>query len=389
MLSRLPVVVVLLAALVATGCFREEPATDYGRQLAPGEVALREVPTANWPRFTLGMSNRAGLETAISNSLAWLSLESSKAKFPRAGVSHAEVKASLERFREILAGNPDERTLNRLLQQEFRLLASVGWDGRGSVLFTGYYTPIFDASLQPDEHFRYPIYRRPDDLISPRDPKAVARQRLSDGSTRPYPVRADLMASGALNGLELAWLAEPFDPYIINVQGSAKLRLPDNTQIEVGYDGTNGHPYVSVGRKMVADGALTPEQLSLPAMRAYFRANPDHIQRYVGQNPRLVFFTETEGGPFGSLGPRVPVVGDVSIATDKAIFPPGALTFVVTRTFQRGRIQPYAGFRVDQDTGGAIRAPGKCDLYMGVGVGPGDRAGRQLEQGFLYYLLLK
>ncbi len=49
----------------------------------------------------------------------------------------------------------------------------------------------------------------------------------------------------------------------------------------------------------------------------------------------------------------------------------------------------YTGFALDQDTGGAIRAPGRCDVYMGVGDEAGNLAGKVYQEGRLYYLFLK
>ncbi|NEQ99109.1 MAG: murein transglycosylase, partial [Cyanothece sp. SIO2G6] len=43
----------------------------------------------------------------------------------------------------------------------------------------------------------------------------------------------------------------------------------------------------------------------------------------------------------------------------------------------------------DQDTGGAIRGPGRVDIFMGIGDAAGDRAGLTRANGQLYYLLLK
>ena len=51
--------------------------------------------------------------------------------------------------------------------------------------------------------------------------------------------------------------------------------------------------------------------------------------------------------------------------------------------------QPYSGFALDQDTGGAIRAPGRCDVYMGIGDMAGKLAGSTYQEGKLYYLFLK
>ena len=89
---------------------------------------------------------------------------------------------------------------------------------------------------------------------------------------------------------------------------------------------------------------------------------------YTWRNPRYVFFAETGDGPRGCL--NEPVTPLRSIATDKSIFPRAALAMVSTRlpspTGQGS--QDYRGFACDQDAGGAIRAPGRCDIYIGVGV---------------------
>ena len=51
--------------------------------------------------------------------------------------------------------------------------------------------------------------------------------------------------------------------------------------------------------------------------------------------------------------------------------------------------QVYTGFALDQDAGGAIRAPGRCDVYMGQGEMAGQLAGQTYQEGRLYYLFLK
>ena len=51
--------------------------------------------------------------------------------------------------------------------------------------------------------------------------------------------------------------------------------------------------------------------------------------------------------------------------------------------------QPYGGFALDQDTGGGIRAAGRCDIYMGEGDQAGRLAGQTYQEGRLYYLFLK
>jgi membrane-bound lytic murein transglycosylase A len=104
-----------------------------------------------------------------------------------------------------------------------------------------------------------------------------------------------------------------------------------------------------------------------------------------------VFFKKEDGPPRGSL--NEPVTAFRSIATDKSIFPRGCLTFISTTLPQtRGGTvvnRLYSGFALDQDTGGAIRAAGRCDVYMGQGDTAGKLAGQTYQEGRLYYLFLK
>lgn len=384
--SALILVLALIVVFVDSGCRRRgqksaPPAPDYDRALRPGELALVEVPPGELPEFRLVQTDREGLLAGIDASLKYLATPTAAKTYPRGGVSLEQVKAGLQRFRSLLAAGSSDAELNAAIRSDFKVMQSVGWDGRGSVLFTGYYTPIFDARLQPDATYRFPLYKRPADLVT--NGLFDSQQKLPDGGSRPYPGRKELETSGVLKGLELAWFADEFDPYIIQVQGSAKLRLPGGRMLEVGNHGTTGHQYVPIGMKMIEDGAIAKDGLSLTAMRDWFRAHPDQVTHYAHQNPRMVFFTEAKGGPFGSIG--VPVRQDVTIATDKAIFPPGALCFVSTRL----GMTEYTGFRVDQDAGGAIQAPGRCDLYMGEGEHAEQRAGVQKQEGRLYYVLAR
>jgi membrane-bound lytic murein transglycosylase A len=175
------------------------------------------------------------------------------------------------------------------------------------------------------------------------------------------------------------------------VQGSAKLRLPDGKLATVGYAANNGHEYKSVAQELVKDGRIPPDQISLAAMIDYFRKYKEQVRSYVRRNARFVFFKKEEGQPLGCL--NEPVTPYRTIATDKSIFPRASLTFITT-TLPRavgGQAvrQLYSGFALDQDAGGAIRAPGRCDVYMGVGDLAGQLAGQTYQEGRLYYLFLK
>jgi len=366
---------------------------NYNKPLGAGEQALVEVDINSLPALSLTNEDRAQLHQAIQHSLGYLNSPSQGAtsanrRYPVGSITKDQVTRSLHALSELLENTSDEAQFNAALKSRFRALMSVGCDSQGTVLFTGYFTPILKASRTPSSLYRYPIYKVPADFIKGADEKDVAQQRLSDGGTRPYPTRAELEASGALKGLELLYFSEPYDPYVVEVQGSAKATLPDGSLVEVGVGGINGHQYHPIAQDLVNEGKIRKEELSLATVRAYFSAHPDELTQYTNRNPRFVFFKESKGGPYGSLGR--PVTTDVSVATDKSIFPPGAACLAITNaTGASGRGGSYAGLRLDQDSGGGIRAAGRCDLYMGIGDGAERRAGNQFAEGKLYYLLLK
>jgi membrane-bound lytic murein transglycosylase A len=384
--------VVLIAAMLAAGCrTRIESRIEYDRPLPPGQLALRKLTDANdFPDFRSGWQDLDTLETAIRNSLSYLGKPSSERYFPYGQINHARAVSTLETVLELVESDvrPDE--INGLIRAHFDVYESVGWDSKGTVLFTGYYTPIFDGSFERTERFRYPLYKMPDDLEKGPDGQTLGR-RTAQGQLVPFPERAAIEDSGMLDGSELIWLGDPFEVYIAHVQGSAKVRLPDGEIVTVGYAASSGHDYVSVGRLLVDEGKIPEDRMSLAAMIDYFKARPREVDRYVRQNPRFVFFRIAEETPRGSL--NEPVTPWRTIATDKSIFPRACLAFIST-TLPRPQgagiaKRPYAGFALDQDTGGAIRAPGRCDVYMGQGDQAGRLAGQTYQEGRLYYLFLK
>jgi membrane-bound lytic murein transglycosylase A len=332
----------------------------------------------------------AWMNKAIDNSLNYLSKPSSRQFFPYGEITHEHAVDSLKAFKGLIKSGLRGPELNAAIAEQFDIYISVGCDDMGTVLFTGYYTPIFDGSPAATGQFKYPLYKQPDDLVKGPYGQILGR-RGADGRISSYPPRAQIENSNMLKGKELVWLSDPFEAYITHVQGSAKLRMPDGELTTVGYAASNGHEYHSVAKEMVKDGRITAEQMSLSAMIDYFKRHIDQVAVYTRRNPRFVFFREAQGAPRGSL--NEPVIAMRTIATDKSIYPRGCLTFISTSlpTMIGGSVyrDPYSGFALDQDTGGAIRAPGRCDVYMGVGDTAAELAGQTYQEGRLYYLFLK
>jgi len=334
-------------------------------------------------------ADRASLMAALAQSLGWYEKPSSRDYYPVAGVTHERAWASVYAFRELMLHARDAIELARWVHEEFEFYASGGVDGRGTVTFTGYYSPAFAGSLVRSGEYQYPLYRRPADLVSDSETGATLGRRVG-GRIVPYPTRAEIERSGMLAGGELVWLKDRLEAYLVHLQGSAVITLPDGSILQVGYDGTNGREYVSVARQLVADGKLAEDELSLEEVRAYFEAHPEQLDPYVRRNPRFVFFREERGTewPRGSLGVKVTPLR--TLATDKEVFPAGSVVLVVTYNWDAsGRRRRFEQIMLDQDSGGAIRTAGRADIYYGVGPGAEARAGSQYAEGRLYYLFLK
>ncbi len=394
-----PLALVVLAGLLLVGCHPKPTGTlhetlgpDYDRPLPPGALALRKITDpAQIPDFTAACESTFGLREGIARSLSYLAKPSSQGAFPYGEITHAHAVESLRAFDALLGSDLSPADMNRAIRERFDVYISVGCDDRGTVLFTGYYTPVFEGSPVATERFSQPLYRMPPNLVKD-DQGRVLGLRQADGSLAPCPDRRGLRQSGLLEGLELVWLADAVEAYICQVQGSAVLRGPDGRYIPVGYAATSGHDYVSIGREMVKDGHIASDALSLQSILAWFRANPGQIDTYLDRNPRFVFFGPTDDvTPRGSL--NEPVTAWRTIATDKEVYPRACLAMLAAplpRKLADGvRVIPHRMFVLDQDAGGAIRAPGRCDIYMGIGETAGDLAGRTRQEGRLYYLFLK
>jgi membrane-bound lytic murein transglycosylase A len=386
----------LVFMLSVSGCRKEaqfEPwaQIDYNRPLLPGQVALRKIlDPSQIPDFTTAAYDLKDVRSSINNSLNYLSKASSKGFFPMGDITHQRVVDSLNEFGSLLDKGYIGSALNDAIREKFDVYESVGCDNMGTVLFTSYYTPIFDGSRTQTAKYRYPLYKKPKDLV--KDVNGNILGRKVGGQTVPYPSRSEIESSGMLAGTELMWLGDEFEVYIAHVQGSAKIRLAGGEVVGIGYAATNGHEYKGISEAMISDGRITRSQLSLSSMIAHFKSNPQDVAPYTAANPRFVFFRDESGDPRGSL--NEPVTAMRTIATDKTVFPRGGLAFIsanLPQSLADGQIitRNYTGFALDQDTGGAIRAAGRCDLYMGVGDLAGQLAGMVHQEGRLYYLFKK
>jgi membrane-bound lytic murein transglycosylase A len=318
-------------------------------------------------------------------------------------ISVRDIFESLARFLSIV----DNETLTpsqkiEQIKDDFTLYRAVGSDGRGTVLFTGYYEPVLSCRLERDDTFRHPLYRKPEDMIEVDLtqfgngwPRNKLFGRIAGKRLIPYYSREEIDKGRVFEGkdLEILWCSDLVDIYFLQVQGSGKADLGDGTVVSVLYDAQNGRPYRSLGKYLMDIGALTKEQMSMQAIREYLRDHPDRVNTVLNQNPSYVFFRIGTSPSLGNIG--VPLTPGRSIATDSNLFPKGALALIRTEQpviGEDGAIKewvPFTRFVLNQDTGGAIKGAGRADLFWGQGREAEIAAGFMKQEGELYFLVRK
>ncbi len=328
------------------------------------------------------------LVQALDRSISYYRLRDPTQTIEMGGVgfSASAMLRSLERLRSLLEDSPGAYGLGEALGEIFspyRVTVSEG------VLFTGYYHPLIAGSLRPDEVYKYPIWGRPVDLVSfsLRDfcaecPPLLAAGRVDGARLLPYFSRAEIEAGAlALRARPIAWARDPLDILFLQIQGSGSLVLPDGRRIGLAFAGSNGFPYRSIGRRLVESGKLSLADSSAQAIRRYLAEHPEEAKELIDSNPRYVFFGFSADPATGSLG--VPLTPGRSVAADPAYYAPGALAFVRTRRYEPSgrRYAPLGRLVLYQDSGAAIRGPGRVDIYWGEGEEAEEVAGRQRSRG--------
>ncbi|MBL0421187.1 MltA domain-containing protein [Ramlibacter sp. AW1] len=277
----------------------------------------------------------------------------------------APLAALCPQVRQLAIAPPEEqRAWLRRQLQPYRVESH---GGAAEGLLTAYYEPVFEARRQAAPGFGVPLYAPPPGL----------------GQRRPWHTRQEIdtqpVVRAQLQGREIAWLADPVDALVLQIQGSGRLRLtePDGQRklVRLAYAATNDQPYRSVGSWLLQQGAV--RDASWPGIKAWVRANPQRVQEMLWSNPRVVFFREEPLAGFdAAFGPRgaqgVPLTPGRSIAVDRESVPYGTPVWLAST----GPQLELRRLVLAQDTGSAIVGAVRVDWFTGWGQEAGELAGR-------------
>ncbi len=349
------------------------------------------------------IDKKTALINALDNSLIYLNKKNKEKKvnFGQDVYTIKDVINSLEDFKQHLIEYGLSEKFTNYVKDNFIIYKS----NAKKILFTGYYEAQLFGAYKRDEYYKYPVYKKPDDLVKidiskfyfykkgMKIPRIIRGRLVNSNTIVPFYSRTEIDTEGKLknSNLEIIWVNDPIDLFFLQIQGSGVVEMKNGDTIRLNYSESNGHPYRAIGRYLVNKGYLQLKDVSMQSIRKFLNDNPDKLNEIFNYNPSYVFFRTVKEGPIGSIG--VPLTAYRSIATDRHIFPKGAICFIETKLpvfDEQGKIvkwEKFCSFVMNQDTGGAIRTPGRVDLFTGFGKSAELSAGHLKQNGKLFFLI--
>ena len=276
----------------------------------------------------------------------------------------------------------DGRKFFMLNFEPYKLIDSKAKD-EGTI--TGYYEPLLHGSLKKSARFKYPIYKTPKNLIitDKTNPNGSKRGKIVKNKLVPYDTREQIEKNPKNPNLEpIAYVDDKFDLFFLHIQGSGKIKLDTGEIINIGYAEQNGWPYVSIGAYLIQKNYITKDEMSVQAMKDFFKANPKIMDDVFRSNPSYVFFKISDNGATGAL--NTVLTARRNLAVDRSYIPLGMPVFLSTKNPVTK--EPLNQLMVAADVGGAIKGEIRADFFWGFGDDAFHYAGRMKEKGKMYVL---
>ncbi len=262
---------IAISSLAAAQSAPDAPAMPANPNLGPAfatktaayvPVLFDEIPGWNNESFDETAAGFASNCKAMKRRSAWAPICSRLAKLPKSD-------AALQQF----------------MHDEFYAYQMLTSTRSATGKLTGYFEPLISGSLHRQGAYKYPIYGIPNDMlmvdsrtvagqssrwmriskgklvgadagdsgarqyqidlsgVSPNNRDKRYRVRVVGDSIRPYYNRQQIDANG-IDAPVLAWVADPFKLWSMQIQGSGKIQLKDGGLIRLAYAEQNGYPFM-------------------------------------------------------------------------------------------------------------------------------------------------
>ncbi len=260
------------------------------------------------------------------------------------------------------------------------------FDDKGSKkgIITGYYEPQLFGSKTKTEKYKYPIHKLPNDLVyfdsslfTNTTPPQKFVGKIKEQHFIPYDTREEINIRDDLEAI--CYVDSPIDLFFLHIQGSGRITLDTNETIFVGYKENNGRDYFAIGKKLIEDGEIQKEDISMQSIEAWLKNNPNKMEQIFNFNERYIFFEETNQSASGSLG--IELVAGRNIAIDTSIIPLGyPVLLKTTNPITKEKIKKIV---IAADTGAAIKGKIRADYFCGYGEDAKELSGKMKQEGEL------
>ena len=256
-------------------------------------------------------------------------------------------------------------------------------------LLTGYYEAELHASKEKTKKYKYPLYETPKDLITvdlssiyPELKSYRLRGRVEGNKLIPYDTRAQSRNKAPKADI-ICYCDSQVERFFLEIQGSGRVELDDNTTMFIGYDNQNGYKYRAIGRYLVKIKALRLEDVSLQSIKTWLDEHPSRVNEVLNYNKSMVYFKERTQGATGALG--LQLQAKRAVAVDPKYIPLGSLLYIDAKVADAN----FSRAVLAQDTGGAIKGGVRADLFLGAGDKALATAGKLKSKLKLWILLPK